>query len=90
MQAVPMCSYRTGSIGLSAIILNTMDSPMKKLSSFALGVTLSLMAGAASATGGIPSSVCYVKGKMVSTNMPVNICQSVLKGDPQKDRSFKD
>ncbi len=89
MQAVPMCSCGTGSIRLSAIILNTMDSTMKILSSFALGVTLSLMAGAASATGGIPSSVCYVEGKMVSTNMPVNICQSVLKGDPQKNRSFK-
>ena len=89
MQAVPVCRYGTGSIGLSAIILNTMDSPMKKLSSLALGVTLSLMVGAASATGGIPSSVCYVEGKMVSTNMPVNICQSVLKGDPQKAQSFK-
>lgn len=45
MQAVPMCRYCTGSIGLSAMILNTMDSPMKKIASFALSVPLSLMAG---------------------------------------------
>ncbi|USE34918.1 hypothetical protein [Endozoicomonas sp. SCSIO W0465] len=62
---------------------------MKKISLCALGVTLSVMAGVASATGGIPSAVCYVEGKMVSSNMPVNICQSVLKGDPQKAQSYK-
>ncbi len=39
------------------------------------------------AMGGTPSAVCYVNGKLVSTNMPVSHCQYQLKGDPSMDIS---
>ena len=60
-----------------------------KLASVVFGLSLAVITGFALANGGVPSAVCYVEGKLVFTNMPVNVCQSVLKGDPQKAHSFK-
>ena len=39
---------------------------------------------------GVPSAPCYVNGKIVKINIPVNICQSKYKGSPMKKYSFAD
>ncbi len=54
---------------------------MKMINIFIACLTLAI-SSLAIAMGGTPSAVCYVDGKMVSTNMPVSECQYKLAGDP--------
>lgn len=39
--------------------------------------------------GGVPITPCYVQGKMISSAMPVNVCQSKYKGFSNKAQSLR-
>ena len=39
--------------------------------------------------GGVPITPCYVQGKMISSAMPINVCQSKYKGSTNKAQSLK-